>query len=104
MAKTALTNFDSIKTVLNVTLDPAISANSIMLTNQDGYDWMDKQKDSTGKYLLTDDITQPGRKLFKGKPVAVVSNRHMPSNATDPANIKRRWSSGPERADRPLFP
>ncbi|WP_284641193.1 phage major capsid protein [Paenibacillus silviterrae] len=88
MAKTALTNFDSIKTVLNVTLDPAISANSIMLTNQDGYDWMDKQKDSTGKYLLTDDITQPGRKLFKGKPVAVVSNRHMPSNATDPANIK----------------
>lgn len=79
MTKKQLANFDAVKKVLNVELDPAISANSIILTNQDGYHWMDIQKDSTGRYLLQDDPTQPGRKIFKGKPVAVVSNRHFAS-------------------------
>lgn len=40
---------------------------------------MDTQKDGQGRYLLQDDPTQPGRKIFKGKPVAVASNRHFAS-------------------------
>lgn len=72
-----LANFDDIKKVLNVDLDPAISLNSVIITNQDGYHWLDTQKDQDGRYLLTDDITQPGRKLFKGRPVVVVSNRYL---------------------------
>lgn len=74
-----LQSFDDIKQVLNVTLDPAISLNAVIITNQDGYHWMDTQVDNDGRYLLTDDITQPGRKLFKGRPVVVVSNRHLPT-------------------------
>jgi HK97 family phage major capsid protein len=74
-----LTGFDGIKHVLNVDLDPAISLNSVIITNQDGYHWMDTQIDDNGRYLLTDDITQPGRKVFKGRPVVVVSNRYLPT-------------------------
>jgi HK97 family phage major capsid protein len=77
LSKTAIADVDAVKKILNVTLDPAISQNSIILTNQDGYNWMDNQKDSNGRYLLQDDITQPGRKIFKGRPVAVASNRHF---------------------------
>ena len=75
----ALTDFDAIKRVLNVDLDPAISLNSVIITNQDGYHWMDTQVDNDGRYLLTDDITQPGRKVFKGRPVVVVTNRYLPT-------------------------
>lgn len=74
-----LQGFDDIKRVLNVDLDPAISLSSVIITNQDGYHWMDTQVDNDGRYLLTDDITQPGRKLFKGRPVVVVSNRYLPT-------------------------
>jgi HK97 family phage major capsid protein len=82
LAKKALADADAIKKVLNVDLDPAISLSSVILTNQDGYHWMDIQKDGSGRYLLQDDITQPGRKLFKGRPVAVVSNRHLATVAS----------------------
>lgn len=79
MTKTDLADFDAIKRVLNVDLDPAISLTAVLLTNQDGYNWLDEQKDANGRYLLQDDITQPGRKLFKGRPVAVAANRYLPS-------------------------
>lgn len=74
-----LAGFDDIKRVLNVDLDPAISLTASIITNQDGYHWMDTQTDNQGRYLLTDDITQPGRKMFKGRPVVVVSNRYLPT-------------------------
>lgn len=79
LVPTPLADFDDIKQVLNVTLDPAISQTAVIITNQDGYHWMDTQVDQMGRYLLQDDITQPGRKLFKGRPVVVVSNRYLPT-------------------------
>lgn len=79
LTSVALSDIDAIKKVLNVDLDPAISLNATIITNQDGYHWLDTQKDQDGRYLLTDDITQPGRKLFKGRPVAVISNQHLPT-------------------------
>lgn len=91
LAPVPLADMTAIKNALNVTLDPAIAANAAILTNQDGYHWMDQQVDGNGRYLLQDDITQPGRKLFKGLPVYVVSNRYLASapapNATAPLVI-----------------
>jgi len=80
-----LADLDAVKNVLNVTLDPAISQSATILTNQDGYHWLDTQVDGNGRYLLVDDITQPGRKLLFGKPVAVISNRYLPSVVGPPA-------------------
>ncbi|MDZ7370252.1 MAG: phage major capsid protein [candidate division KSB1 bacterium] len=74
-----LADLKAVKKVFNVDLDPAISLSSIVLTNQDGYNWLDSQQDANGRFLLQDDITQPGRKLLFGRPVVVCSNRYLPS-------------------------
>lgn len=82
-----IASIDDIKDVLNVDLDPAIAANAIILTNQDGFNYLDKLKDSDGKYILQPDPTNATRKLFQGnKPVAVVANRFLPT-ATGKAPI-----------------
>lgn len=78
----AMADLKAINKVLNVDLDPAISRSAIMLTNQDGYNWLDNQVDGNGRPILMDDFTQPGRKLYKGRPIAVVSNRNLPSSGT----------------------
>lgn len=71
----ALADVKDINTVLNVDLDPAISLSSVILTNQDGFNWLDNQVDGMGRPILQEDITQPGRKLFKGRRIAVAPNR-----------------------------
>lgn len=83
MPKQDLPSFDDLRYVLNVTLDPAIALTSVILTNQDGFNYLDGLKDKNDRYLLQDDITQPGRKLIKGRQVIVVSNRIMPSDTTN---------------------
>lgn len=77
-----LKDIKAIKKVLNVDLDPAISLSSTIITNQDGFQWLDEQEDVNGRPLLQEDITQPGKKLFKGRPIAVVANRTLPSTGT----------------------
>lgn len=72
-------NTDNIKRVLNVDLDPAVSANSIVMTNQTGFHWLDTLVDQNGRYLLQDDITRPGGKMLFARPVAVSSNRYLPN-------------------------
>ena len=47
----AVATFDDFKDVFNVKLDPAIAVSSIVLTNQDGFNYMDKLKDKDGKYI-----------------------------------------------------
>ncbi|WP_339200030.1 phage major capsid protein [Paenibacillus sp. FSL P4-0176] len=80
LAKKPLADLDAVKRVINLGLDPAISERSIILTNQHGFAWLDEQKDANGRYLLVDDITQPGKKLFKGRQVVVASNRMLPGD------------------------
>lgn len=80
--KRGLTDIKAIKKVLNVDLDPAISLSSTIITNQDGFQWLDEQEDGNNRPLLQDDITQPGKKLFKGRPIVVVANRTLPSTGT----------------------
>lgn len=82
--KVTFSDLDGLKKALNVDLDPALSAGAVILTNQDGYHWLDTQKDNEGRYLLQDDPTQPGRRLFKGRPIAVLSNRHFPTVSGTP--------------------
>src|SRR5690606_4528475 len=48
--KTPFASLDDIKKALNVTLDPAVSNSAVILTNQDGYHWLDTQKDGDDRY------------------------------------------------------
>ena len=80
--KTAMTSIDDIKTTLNKTLDPAISANAIVVTNQTGFNELDKMKDSDGNYLLQPDPTKPTQKLLKGRPVKVYPDKVLSNDTT----------------------
>jgi HK97 family phage major capsid protein len=82
-AKTAIANFDDLKDVVNEQLDPAFEGTTVVVTNQSGYNWLDKQKDADGNYLLQKDPTQPTRKLLFGLyPIQKVSNKDLPNDTT----------------------
>lgn len=80
LSKVTLVGFDGIKTALNVTLDPAHSQVATIFTNQDGFNWMDQQKDGHGRYMLRPDPTNAARKMFNGRPVVVLSNKTIASD------------------------
>lgn len=88
LTKAPLTNLDGIKEILNVTLDPTISLMSSVLTNQDGFNFLDKQKDTEGRYLLQPNPLDSTQKLLFGKPVTVVSNKVLPTD-TSVASTKK---------------
>lgn len=82
-AKTAVTGFDTLKDIVNEQLDPAFESTTVVVTNQTGYNWLDKQKDSDGNYLLQKDPTQATRKLLFGLyPIQKVSNKDLPNDTT----------------------
>lgn len=88
LTKAPLTNLDGIKDILNATLDPTISLMSSVLTNQDGFNFLDKQKDTDGRYLLQPNPLDSTQKLLFGKPVTVVSNKVLPTD-TSVASTKK---------------
>ncbi|KEP24791.1 phage major capsid protein [Bacillus zhangzhouensis] len=75
LKKVNFKGLDDIKKTLNVTLDPAISASAIIMTNQDGFNYLDELKDADGKYLLKDIPTEPTNKMLFGRRVVVISNK-----------------------------
>lgn len=87
-AKTAIATADALKKVLNVQLDPAFHPTASILTNQDGFNWLDTLKDGEGNYLLQPSATSPTGKQFAGKPVIMVSNKDLATDITVPATPK----------------
>lgn len=77
------TSVDDLKNIFNVELDPALVAGSKVLTNQSGFNWLDKLKDKEGNYILQKDVTNPSKRLLFGTyPVAVMSNKTIKNGAT----------------------
>lgn len=77
-SKMDIKGIDDIKDIFNVKLDTDIALSSIILTNQDGFNYLDKLKDSDKKYILQPDPTQATRRLLFGTyPVHVVSNKTL---------------------------
>lgn len=69
---------DDLKDIFNVSLDPAIALTSRAITNQDGYNYLDKLKDSDGKYILQPDPMKPKSKLLFGTyPIVKLSNKTL---------------------------
>lgn len=77
--KADLSDIDSIKDVLNVELDLAFVAGAKIVTNQDGFNFLDKLKNEAGEYILQDDVTVSTGKSLLGKEVVTVPNRELPS-------------------------
>lgn len=76
-------NIDSLKDIFNVELDPAIAATSIVITNQNGFNYLDKLKDENGNYILQKDPTQAtkGKLLFGEYPIIKMSKKTLKSIA-----------------------
>lgn len=76
--KIAVKTVDDLKDIYNVKLDPVIATTSSALMNQDAFNFLDKLKDSDGKYILQPNPTMPTQKLLFGKyPIIVVSNKTL---------------------------
>ena len=79
-AEVAVSGLDDLKKIFNILLDPAIALSAGVVTNQDGYNWLDTLKDDNGKYILQPDPTKPTQMLLFGKyPITKVNNKTMPS-------------------------
>jgi HK97 family phage major capsid protein len=84
----AISDIDDLKDVFNVTLDPAIALGAKVLTNQDGFNWLDKLKDLDGKYILQPNPVNATQKLLFGRyPVVVVSNKVLASTVVGPVEL-----------------
>lgn len=70
---------DDIKQAKNTKLDPSLAP--VVVVNQSAFNWLDTQKDSEGRYLMSEDIQAPtGRSLF-GLPVVELSDSVLPNSA-----------------------
>ena len=84
----SVASLDDLKDIFNVVLDPAVAQQARVITNQTGYNYLDKLKDSDGKYLLQPDPTKPTQKLLFGEyPVVKLSNKVL-KNGTKSASSK----------------
>ncbi|QIB68610.1 phage major capsid protein [Aminipila butyrica] len=76
----AVSGFDDLKDIFNTMLDPAIALGAKVLTNQDGFNWLDKLKDQDKKYILQPNpVNATQRLLFGVYPVIVASNKVLKS-------------------------
>lgn len=78
-----LSDWAALKESINVDLDPDVLYNTKIITNQDGFNALDKALDHNGRSVLQPDPTQPTRRLFMGYPVEVYSNAMLPSDSTN---------------------
>ena len=75
-------DWKAMKKALNITLDPMLAAGAIIMTNQDGFQYLDTLTDGMNRPLLKPDVTQPSNQLLFGKPVVIVSNKVLPTTGT----------------------
>lgn len=83
-SKITITDIDGLKDIINIKLDPAILNGTQIITNQSGFNWLDKLKDDRGRYVLQQDITQKFDYLLFGKyPVIVFSDKQIKNNVNN---------------------
>lgn len=77
-----LASLDALGESLNLDLDPACLVGGVVVTNQTGWNVMDKAKDANGRPMLQPDPANATRKLFKNLPVHVLSDAQLPNEST----------------------
>lgn len=82
LTKTTFADWKAIKKAINITLDPMLAAGAAIVTNQDGYQYLDTLTDVQNKPLLQPDLTNPGAVKFSGKSVITVPNTVLTTTGT----------------------
>ena len=80
----SIANEAALRKSINTDLDPAYvkSGNMVIVTNQDGFNYLDSLKDEGGAYVLQPSVTDPTQKTYKGYPLKVFSNTQLPNRST----------------------
>lgn len=73
----AITDYKGIKTALNKSLDPALLDGSVIVTNQDGFDYLDQIELDNGAPLLQPVLTDKTKKQFGGFEIVTLSNAQL---------------------------
>lgn len=71
----SIANAEDITNILDVELENAIIEKAIIVTNQDGLNFLKSLKDANGVRILQKDVTQKFAFLFEGLPIKVFSNK-----------------------------
>lgn len=71
----------AVRFALNRILDPVFKTLAIVLTNQEGFDYLDSLEDKNGRPLLTASLADPDVYLFKGRQIVVLSDVEYPGVA-----------------------
>ena len=75
------TTVKTINKALNVGLDPVLKIIAEILTDQDGYNYLDQLEDKIGRPLLTDSLSAPGAKEYDGKVIVTLKNGSITKSA-----------------------
>lgn len=101
ISPTAVSDYKTVlarmKTVLNKTLDPAISAMAAVFVNQSGLDLLDQLDDGTGRPLLQPNPSNDTEFRIKGRPVVPVADSQW-ANLGTPDRARIAIGSGQEFA------
>lgn len=76
----AVSSWQELKSSINKDLDPAALTGTVLVTNQDGFDFLDSQLDATGRPILQPNPANPTDMRFKGYPIISFSNSMLPTD------------------------
>ncbi len=84
LGKTAesIADWKALKKSINVDLDPELAIDLNIVTNQDGFNYLDEAEDAQGRPILQPNPTNPTQKMFMGYPVEVFSNALLPTTGS----------------------
>lgn len=85
LGKTAknLTGWKALKKSINTDLDPStLRAGAVIVTNQNGFDYLDSEEDANGRPILQENPADRTEKRFQGLPIRVFPNSQLKDDAT----------------------
>ncbi len=86
-AAAAVSSLDDLKKIVNVKLGQAFAPTSVIVTNDDGLQWLDTLKDNEGHSLLKSVENDPLKQYvaigFRNVPLKVVPNSDLPTSEAD---------------------
>lgn len=86
--ETTFSNMDDVKKAINVTLGSKFKNTSVIITNDDGFQYLDTLKNSDGDYLIQKNVPEGTPHRLFGLNLKVVPNEDMPSDTS--VNAKRK--------------
>ena len=87
-SETVFANLDDIKKAINVTLGSKFKNTSIIVTNDDGFQYLDTLKNSDGDYLIQKNVPEGTPHRLFGLNLKVIPNEDLPSDTS--VNGKRK--------------